>query len=243
MLAVRNVAAMSDLATQLRDAVSAWLEGTGTAPARLGAEALGDPSFVLRLLRGRIPQLDTADKILAFIGEPLFGPAFRAEVEAFIEVTGTKPYVFGLDATGDPSFVARLRRGASPRLDKAQRVLSWMAENCGAAERAAIRDTLAGEGGMKARSRTNIRVREDVDDGGSTSMNYQSGDYIGTREAAAFLGLSPRTLDRYRVTGEGPAFHKFGARILYARADLQAWAGARRMTSTSDDRMDARRVV
>ena len=74
-------------------------------------------------------------------------------------------------------------------------------------------------------------------------MNDQSGDYIDTREAAAFLGLSPRTLDRYRVTGEGPAFHKFGARILYARADLQAWAGARRMTSTSDDRTNARRVA
>ena len=196
---------MSDLATQLRDAVSAWLERTGTAPARLGAEARGDPSFVLRLLRGRIPQLDTADKMLAFIGEPSFGPAFRAEVQAFIEVTGTKPYVFGLDATGNPSFVARLRRGASPRLDKAQRVLSWMAANCGAAERAAIRAAVAGETRNKARTRTNNTVRKDIDEGGSISMNDQSGDYIGTREAAAFLGLSPRTLDRYRVTGEGPA--------------------------------------
>ena len=27
-----------------------------------------------------------------------------------------------------------------------------------------------------------------------------------------------------RVTGEGPAFHKFGGRVLYARFDLEAWS-------------------
>ena len=74
-------------------------------------------------------------------------------------------------------------------------------------------------------------------------MSGQPTKYLGTREAAAFLGLSPRTLDRYRVTGEGPAFHKFGSRILYAKADLEAWAAARRMTSTSDDRGRCGRVA
>ena len=55
------------------------------------------------------------------------------------------------------------------------------------------------------------------------------------REAAAFLGLSPRSLDRWRVSGEGPAFRKFGGSVRYARADLDAWADSRRRTSTSDD--------
>ena len=32
--------------------------------------------------------------------------------------------------------------------------------------------------------------------------------YLDTREAAAWLGLSPKTLERYRVSGEGPDFHK-----------------------------------
>ena len=233
---------MSELATQLQDAVSAWLERTGTAPARLGAEALGDPSFVLRLLRGRIPRMDTADRMLDFIGEPGFGPTFRAEVEAFIEVTGSKHHVFGLDAAGDPSFVARLRRGTSPRLDKAQRVLAWMAVNCSAAERALIRAAVVEMTGTTTSANSDSTVRQDTDDGGITFMNDQLGDYVGTRTAAAFLGLSPRTLDRYRVTGEGPAFHKFGARILYARDDLQSWAAARRMTSTSDDRAAGRRT-
>ena len=79
----------------------------------------------------------------------------------------------------------------------------------------------------------------DNDNGGSTSMKGQNQNqnpkYLDTREAADFLGLSNRTLDRYRVTGEGPAFYKFGSRIRYALADLEAWAGSRRMRSTSDD--------
>ena len=32
--------------------------------------------------------------------------------------------------------------------------------------------------------------------------------YLSTHEAAMFLGLSHRTLERYRVTGEGPAVSK-----------------------------------
>ena len=130
---------MTDLATHLRGAVTAFLDRTGMPPARLGQASLGDPSFVMRLKRGRIPRLDTADKVLAFIGEEPVGPAFRAEVEAFIRITRTKPYLLGLDAAGDPSFVARLRSGASPRLDTAARVRTWMAAHSDTSERAAIR--------------------------------------------------------------------------------------------------------
>ena len=63
----------------------------------------------------------------------------------------------------------------------------------------------------------------------------QEATYLSTREASAFLGLSSRTLDRYRVTGEGPAFFKFGSRVRYLKVDLEAWAQARRRRSTSDD--------
>ena len=37
-----------------------------------------------------------------------------------------------------------------------------------------------------------------------------------------------RTLDRYRVSGEGPVFHQFGSRVRYLLADVEAWASARR---------------
>ena len=59
--------------------------------------------------------------------------------------------------------------------------------------------------------------------------------FLRTREAADYLGLSPRTLDRYRVSGEGPVFHRFGGRVRYSIPDLDEWASSRRRASTSDD--------
>ena len=59
--------------------------------------------------------------------------------------------------------------------------------------------------------------------------------YLTTAEAARYLGLSARTLKRYRVTGEGPVFHRFGGRVRYLRGDLDAWAVERRRVSTVDD--------
>ena len=60
-------------------------------------------------------------------------------------------------------------------------------------------------------------------------------NFLDTQQAARFLKLSAKTLARYRVTGEGPAFHRFGNRIRYRRATLDAWADARERVSTVDD--------
>ena len=59
--------------------------------------------------------------------------------------------------------------------------------------------------------------------------------FLDTQQAARFLGLSAKTLARYRVTGDGPVFHRFGNRIRYRREDLEAWAETRRRASTFDD--------
>ncbi len=58
--------------------------------------------------------------------------------------------------------------------------------------------------------------------------------YLTNDEAAAFLKLSPRTLEKQRVIGGGPRFRKFGRRVVYAIADLESWANARVCDSTSD---------
>ena len=58
--------------------------------------------------------------------------------------------------------------------------------------------------------------------------------FLTNDEAAAFLRLSPRTLEKHRGIGGGPRFRKFGRRVLYARADLEAWANARGFEMTSD---------
>ncbi|MCW4460799.1 helix-turn-helix domain-containing protein [Sphingomonas sp. BT-65] len=57
--------------------------------------------------------------------------------------------------------------------------------------------------------------------------------YLDNDEAAAFLKLSPRTLEKQRVRGGGPVFRKFGRRVVYALADLERWADARAYSSTS----------
>jgi hypothetical protein len=58
--------------------------------------------------------------------------------------------------------------------------------------------------------------------------------YLTNHEAAIFLGLSPRTLEKLRVIGGGPRFRKFGRKVLYAVEDLETWANARCFEVTSD---------
>ncbi|MGS1016176.1 helix-turn-helix transcriptional regulator [Allosphingosinicella humi] len=58
--------------------------------------------------------------------------------------------------------------------------------------------------------------------------------FLSNDEAASFLRLSPRTLEKLRVVGGGPKFCKFGRRVTYSLADLEAWAAERRCDSTSD---------
>ena len=65
-------------------------------------------------------------------------------------------------------------------------------------------------------------------------------EFLDTQQAAAWLGLSHRTLEGYRVSGGGPAFHRFGNRVRYRRSDLDAWAAERRANTTAQaDRLRA----
>ncbi len=58
--------------------------------------------------------------------------------------------------------------------------------------------------------------------------------YLTTQEAAAYLRLSSRTLERHRVEGTGSRFVKLGRRVLYRRQDLDAWAASQTFRSTSE---------
>ena len=65
--------------------------------------------------------------------------------------------------------------------------------------------------------------------------------YLTSHEAAEYLSLSNRTLEKHRYLGGGPRFRKFGRRVRYTLADLEAWAQARTFAMTSDpDYPDAR---
>lgn len=47
------------------------------------------------------------------------------------------------------------------------------------------------------------------------------------------LRISVRTLQAWRVSGQGPAFLKIGAAVRYERGGLDAWLATRAVTSTS----------
>jgi hypothetical protein len=58
---------------------------------------------------------------------------------------------------------------------------------------------------------------------------------LTTRQAAAWLGLSPSTLQDWRVYGGGPEFLKIGKRrVAYELAELQRFAAQNRYGSTSE---------
>jgi predicted DNA-binding transcriptional regulator AlpA len=58
--------------------------------------------------------------------------------------------------------------------------------------------------------------------------------YLRTPEAARFLGLSGRTLEKHRTYGTGPKYRKIGGRVVYAIDDLKAWADRGLKNSTTD---------
>lgn len=59
-------------------------------------------------------------------------------------------------------------------------------------------------------------------------------NYLSRAMAADYLGLSVRTMDRFRVAGGGPLFWKGGSRVLYDQNDLDIWVSERKQCSTSD---------
>ncbi|MGE0735301.1 MAG: helix-turn-helix transcriptional regulator [Alphaproteobacteria bacterium] len=57
---------------------------------------------------------------------------------------------------------------------------------------------------------------------------------INTRDAARYLGLSARTLEKLRVTGGGPPYFKALRRVVYEISALDQWLAPRVRRSTSD---------
>ena len=56
---------------------------------------------------------------------------------------------------------------------------------------------------------------------------------VDSAEAARLLALSPRTLEGWRTTGQGPSFRKLGGAVRYALTDLEAFAQDGKRTRTT----------
>lgn len=50
--------------------------------------------------------------------------------------------------------------------------------------------------------------------------------FLNTRQAAFYIGLSHRTLEKMRPKKRGPAYRKHGRHIRYHIDDLDAWSKA-----------------
>lgn len=58
--------------------------------------------------------------------------------------------------------------------------------------------------------------------------------FLTSRQAAEYLGISIRTLEKGRSFGSGPRYRKFGRNVRYTTDDLDKWAKAYSFEATSD---------
>ncbi len=57
--------------------------------------------------------------------------------------------------------------------------------------------------------------------------------HFGQEQLAERWGISTSTLERWRWSGEGPAFLKLGGRVVYRLADIEAFEAEKLRSSTS----------
>ena len=95
----------------------------------------------------------------------------------------------------------------------------------------AYRTTKAEDERQPDKPATNIVPRTIANPQASTPATAAAGDEIvidgrhllGERRVAEMLGYCPRTLQRKRTEGKGPAFTKIGRKVFYELNDLQEW--------------------
>jgi hypothetical protein len=62
----------------------------------------------------------------------------------------------------------------------------------------------------------------------------RSSKMLSVAEAAEQLRVSKSWLNKSRVLGGGPAFRKFGRKVVYDATDLEEFARSRKFRTTSD---------
>ena len=77
-------------------------------------------------------------------------------------------------------------------------------------------------------------MESDDTDNARVEQARKESPFLTTVDAATYVCLSRRTLEKMRTTGNGPVYRKHGRYVRYHVADLDAWSAARRTRSTSE---------
>lgn len=60
--------------------------------------------------------------------------------------------------------------------------------------------------------------------------------FLNTAQAAHYLRMSPKALERLRVIGGGPIYRKHGGHVVYKLSDLDEWSEQQSRKKTDRDR-------
>ena len=66
------------------------------------------------------------------------------------------------------------------------------------------------------------------------TITRQPSEMLTETGVADLLCQSVRTIQKWRVTGDGPGFYKFGRSVRYLSSEVLAWREARRKAHTSE---------
>lgn len=82
---------------------------------------------------------------------------------------------------------------------------------------------------MRAAALESKKARKETE-----SLETKLPRWLRVKAAAAHLKLGVSTMNKWRLTGGGPPFSRLGTVIVYDVADLDVWANARKVRSTSE---------
>jgi len=63
---------------------------------------------------------------------------------------------------------------------------------------------------------------------------FSDSPFLAETEAARFLRVSPRTMQRWRLSGGGPVFRRHGRHVVYSKLDLVEFSESSARRSTSE---------
>lgn len=81
-----------------------------------------------------------------------------------------------------------------------------------------------------------------MDDENERAARAKKGSpFLNTAQAAFYIGLSQRTLEKMRLKGGGPQFRKHGRYVRYHIDELDEWSKGRLPDTTPEDGKDSSR--